>query len=64
MDNELHAARLVEEALEHQRFLRRQGAERGMGGGEIGGQFFGADGAEADLAFEPAPHRGAGLIFC
>src|SRR5262249_42510881 len=35
MDDELHAAGLVEEALEHQRLLRRQCAERGARGGEV-----------------------------
>src|SRR3712207_1206334 len=35
VDDELHAAGLVEEALEDERILRREAAERGMGAGEI-----------------------------
>ncbi len=35
VDDELHAARLVEEALEHDRLLRRQRAERGARRGEV-----------------------------
>src|SRR3954464_7312239 len=35
MNDELHAAALVEEALENDRRMRRQGAECRLGGGEI-----------------------------
>ena len=35
VDDELHPAALVEEALEHDGRLRRHGAERGLGGAEV-----------------------------
>ena len=35
VQHQLHAAALVEEALEHQRLLRRHHAERALGGGEV-----------------------------
>ena len=41
VQHELHAARLVEEALEHERLLRRHGAERGARLGEIGDRLLG-----------------------
>ena len=44
VQHELHAARLVEEALEDERVLRRQHAERGASGGEIGDDLFGGAG--------------------
>ena len=62
MDDELHAARLVEEALEHDRVLRRQAAERRRGGGEIFDELLGGRRADADLLAEPAPRRLSGRI--
>jgi hypothetical protein len=53
MDHELHAAGRVEEALEDDRLLRRQDAERGAGRGEILEELLGRRTDDADLVLEP-----------
>ena len=52
--DELHAARLVEEALENDRFLRRQAAERRSGGAKIFDELPGCGRADANLFGQPA----------
>ena len=54
MDDELHAAGLVEEALEHDRVLRRQAAQRGMRRGEIFDQLLGRGLGDAEVVHQPA----------
>src|SRR5262249_56754419 len=54
MDDELHPADLVEEALEHDRVLRRQAGQRRMGGSEIVEQLLGGGLTNPDLIDEPA----------
>ena len=54
MDDELHAADLVEEALEHDRVLRRQAAERRVRRGEILDQLLRGGRVDADLVDQPA----------
>src|SRR5262245_10590081 len=49
MDDELHAARFVEEALEHDRLKRRQGAERDTRRGQIVHELCGGRFAHAEL---------------
>jgi len=41
VDHQLHATRIVEEALENQVLLRRQDAERGVRGGQVAYDLFG-----------------------
>ena len=53
MDDELHAARFVEEALEDDALLRRQRAERRARGREITGQLCRRGGRDSRLADEP-----------
>jgi hypothetical protein len=53
VQDELHAARLVEETFADERLLRRDGAERAVTLLEVGGHLFGAGAAEADLGIEP-----------
>ena len=48
VDDELHAARFVEEPLEDDRVLRRQAAEGGRGSGQIVDELFGGGCADAD----------------
>ena len=62
MDDELHAAGLVEEALEHDRVLRRQAAERGVRRGEIFDQLLGGRLGDAELVDQPAHAPFAGRI--
>ena len=50
MDHELHAARLVEEALEDERLARRQSAERAVGRAEIIDDLLGRRAVEAEIA--------------
>ena len=54
MDDQLHAARLVEEALEHERVLRRQAAERRVRRGQVVDQLGGGRLVEPDLLDQPA----------
>ena len=56
MDDELHAADLVEEALEHDRVLRRQAAQRRMGRGKIFEQLLGRALGDPDFVDEPAQY--------
>ncbi len=51
---ELHAARLVEEALENECLLRRDHAQRRPALEQIAGGLFGAAAAEAGFCLEPA----------
>src|SRR5262245_9636882 len=53
VDDELHAAGFVEEALEEDLLLRRQRAECGKCGVQIIGQLLRSGIAETDLALEP-----------
>ena len=53
VNDELHAARFVEEALEHDRVLSRQAAERRGGGGQILDELLGRRLANADFLGEP-----------
>src|SRR5262245_7969383 len=57
MQDQLHAAGFVEEALEHERLLRRDDSERRTPGGEIGCRLFGAAFAEPRLADQPLNER-------
>ena len=59
VDDELHAAGLVEEALGDQRVLRRQRAEHGHRLAGVGHHLLGAGGADAALLAEPARERRA-----
>ena len=54
MDHQLHAAGFVEEALEHDRVLGRQAAQRRMGGGQILDQLGCGRLVDADLVHQPA----------
>ena len=56
MDDELHAARFVEEAFEHDRFLGGQAAERRMRRGEIFDQLLGGRSRNANIDAEPFDH--------
>ena len=62
VDDELHAARFVEEALEDDRLPRRQTAERGGGGGQIVDELFGGGCADADFLGEPTPGGRSGGV--
>ena len=53
MDDELHAADLVEKALEHDRLLRRQAGQRAMGRGEILGQLLGRGHDDTEVVHQP-----------
>jgi len=59
VDDELHAADLVEEALEDQRLLRRQAAERRLAGGEILDELARGWLDDADLADQEVERAGA-----
>ncbi len=59
MDDELHAADLVEEALEDERLLRRQAAERRLAGGEILDELARSRLDDADLADQEIERAGA-----
>src|SRR6266581_1484192 len=50
---ELHPAGLVEKALEHQRLLRRHGAERQSRPGEIGNRLLGGFSGRAGFSAKP-----------
>ena len=50
VQHELHAARLVEEALEHERLLRRDHAERPTPGGQVRDGLFGAARAQSPVS--------------
>src|SRR5262249_19666963 len=54
VDDELHAADGIEEALEHDGVEGGQAAERGISGGEIINQLRGGRSREPDLGFEPS----------
>src|SRR6185436_11639230 len=58
VQHELHAARLVEEALEDERLLRRHDTQRGPAFEEIAGGLFRAAATESRLSFEK---RGGGI---
>ena len=62
MDDELHAARFVEEAFHDDRVLGRQAAEGRRAGGEIVDELLGGRRADADVLDEPAPDRRSGRI--
>ena len=62
MDDELHAARLVEEAFEHDRVLRRQAAQRGMTRPQIFDQLLGGGRNNAKLVHQPAQRGRAGRV--
>ena len=57
MDDKLHAARFVEEALQHQCVLGRQAAQRRTRAGQILDQLFRGGRGDADLASQPALRR-------
>ncbi len=62
MDHELHAARFVKEALQHDRLLRRQAAE-GLGGrSEIFDDLLGGRKRDTDCLGQPAAGRVSGRI--
>jgi hypothetical protein len=54
MDHQLHAAGFVEEPLEHDLVLRRQGAERSAGRGQVLDELVGGRLGQADLVHHPA----------
>jgi hypothetical protein len=60
VQDELHAARLVEEALEDERILRWDGAERGARVGEIVDRLFRRRGVGARFGLEPIGRRRGG----
>src|SRR5208283_5887170 len=62
MDDELHAAGLVEEALQHHRILRRHAAERRNGGGEILDKLLRGGRLDADDIYQPGQRSLAGWI--
>ena len=62
MHDELHAARFVEEAFQHDGVLRRQTAERGVSGGKILDQLFRGGRDYCELIDQPAQSRLAGRI--
>ena len=62
MDDELHAARLVEEALEDDRLLRRQRAKRGEARGEIFDELLGRGRDDADFARRASDGRVARTV--
>ena len=53
VQDQLHAARLVEESFEHERVLRRQNAERFPSLGEIRDRLFGGVGRQASFGSQP-----------
>ncbi len=55
MDDELHAARFVEEALEDDRILRRQAIERAHRGGEIFDELHRRRLVKAERLIQPSP---------
>ncbi len=63
MDDELGPADLIEEALEDQRFLGRQAAQRRARGGQIVDELTGRRLADADFVLEPGHGAGPGRIF-
>src|SRR5262249_48378676 len=62
MNDELHAADFVEKALEHDRVLRRQAAERGAGRREIFDQLLRRRPGDVDLINGPAQRTRAARI--
>jgi hypothetical protein len=56
VEHELHAARLVEEALEDECVLRRQDAENAVALGEIRDDLLGSGERNARLGREPVDH--------
>src|SRR5579871_636891 len=62
MHDELHAARLVEEALEHQGLVGRQTAERSARRRQIFDELLGRGLDDADLLDQPADGAVAGRI--
>ena len=62
VDDQLGAARLVEETLEHQRFLRGQHAERSLGCGHVFGQLLGGGFVHAQRMHQPV-HDGGYAAF-
>ena len=58
VQHELHAARLVEEPLEHQRVLRRHRAERAAALVEIRDRLFGRREGDAGFLSEPVRRSG------
>jgi hypothetical protein len=56
VEHELHAARFVEEALEDDRVLSREDAQRGVSGGEIGDDLFCGRGRDPGFGDEPVDH--------
>src|ERR1051325_9453480 len=59
VDDQLHAAGFVEEALEYDRLLRRKAAKRAMAGVQIVNELLGRARSEPDIAGDPL-QRGAG----
>ena len=57
MEHELHAARLVEEPLQYERFLRRHGAEHRVRLGEIRDRLFSRGRVGAGFRAEPVGGR-------
>ena len=57
VQDELHAARLVEEALEDERLLRRDHAERGASLGQVLDDLFGGRLGDASLGHQPSTDR-------
>ena len=62
MNDELHAARFVEEAFERDDLLRRQDAERRETGRQVAGDLLGRRRSDADLGHEPASQHAARRI--
>ena len=57
MDDELHPAGLVEETLEDDRLLCRQGAKRHARGGQVAYKLHGGGAGDTDLIDQPAHRR-------
>src|SRR5262245_14508238 len=57
MEDELHAAGFIEEALEHERLLRRNDPKRGTPCDEVARRLFGASFAQPCLADQPINER-------
>src|SRR5262245_41770438 len=57
MQDQLHASRLVEESLQHERALRRNRAERGSSCGEVFEYLIGRPLCQAGFSDQPAGNR-------
>ncbi len=62
MDDQLHAARFVEEALQHHRLLRRQAAEGRGGRCQIFNNLLGGRKSDTDFLCQPAAGSISGRI--